>query len=78
MVDVFPDRLVAEERELFRIIRSVVPMTMSDRDLLSFANALVCHLCEEPLTEIDKVRNHCPVSYTHLDVYKRQGYYLSK
>ena len=66
VVDVFLHRLVAEERELFRIIRSIVPMTMSNRDLLSFANALVCHLCEEPLNEIDKVRNHCHLTGRYL------------
>lgn len=60
VVDTFLARLVAEERELSRIIRTTnVPLTMSARDEISFANAVVCHLCEKPLTDEDKVQNHC-------------------
>ena len=32
---------------------------MSDADNRSFSNSLVCHLCEKPLADGDKVRNHC-------------------
>ena len=28
------------------------------------------------MPHLDQLRNKCPVSYTHLDVYKRQGYAL--
>ena len=47
-------------------MRTIVPMTMSDRDVLSFTNAVVCHRCEKPLTDDDKVRNHCHLTGRYL------------
>lgn len=40
-------------------IRRIEPLYMSDDDNDAFANAIVCHFCEDALMDGDKLRNHC-------------------
>lgn len=48
-----------EERMIQRILKTIVPMTLTQEDEETFANAAVCKLCKRPFTESDfKVRDH--------------------
>lgn len=59
VVDTFLSQLTKESQRLMNIIRYNVPIDMTDADNNTFASASVCHLCELPLSEDDKVKNHC-------------------
>ena len=41
-----------------------IPKTMifSTADSLSFTNATTCHICTKPLTDNDRVRDHCHIT----------------
>ena len=59
VIDNFLCELRKDALLLQSIMRQITPLTMSDDDNDAYKEATICHLCNQPLPNDDKVRNHC-------------------
>jgi len=69
--DVFVDMLLSECYDAEKILKTVKPMIFTPADDLSFREATICHICEEPLdwgTAGEVCRDHCHVTGISISV----------
>lgn len=49
--------LIREEKEITKILSQIHPMSLSSQEENEFKNAIICHICEQPMGA-DRVRDH--------------------
>ena len=64
--DKFVRNLQKEAKQLCEeYIAEPKTMIFSTEDSLSFTNATTCHICTKPLTDDDRVRDHCHITWIY-------------
>ena len=54
----FVEYLENDLKEVYKILKTTIPIRMTDQEEANFKNAKVCYACEED-SENDRVRDHC-------------------
>ena len=55
----FVESLEKDLKEVYKILKTVVPINISEQEEESFKNAIKCYACGLDLKEYDRVRDHC-------------------
>lgn len=57
-ISIFLNTLIEIEKQLAPTFQINSPLAMSRQDQINYDNASICHICEKPLSQNDKVRDH--------------------